>query len=156
MGCGCVCHWAPAWGRVACSPFQKTRGFYRFQKALLEVQVSEQAWCILLGPCQGPRHATFVPSPCRRACISQQTPGQQLRGWETACDTELPGAPNCRRAQWLRAVLESQQGRRKWEWKVEVRPWWGCPSPLAEGRCTRSMREPEKGSPGLCGEGSLM
>lgn len=36
---------------------------------------------------------------------------------------------------------------------MEVRPWLGCLSPLAGGRCTRSMRQPEKGSPGLHGEG---
>lgn len=128
--------------------FQQYRGFYRFWKALLEVPFSDRARWALLGSCQGPRHTTFVPGPLRSACISQRWPGRQLRGREAACDAKLPGAPSCKGAQGPRGAPASQQARRKGEWRVEVRPWVGCFSLLAGGRCTRSMREPEKGSLG--------
>lgn len=97
-----------------------------------------------------PRSQThhFCPLPLRRASISQRCPGQQLRGREAACDAELPGAPSCKGAQGPRGTPAREQGRKKGEWRVEVRPWLGCSSLLAGGRCTRSMREPEKGSLG--------
>lgn len=135
--------------RQSCSlSFQQYRGFYRFRKALLEVRFSDRAGWALLGSRQGLRHTTFVPGPLSRACISQWCPDQQLRGREAACGAELPGVPSCKGARGPKGALASQQGRRKVEWRVEVRPWLGCSSLLAGGRCTRSMREPEKGSLG--------
>lgn len=127
---------------------QQYREFYGFRKALLKMQLSDRARRGLLGSCQGPRHTTFVHGPLRRACISQRCPGQQLRGREAACHAKLLGAPSCKGAQGPRGAPARQQGRRKGEWRVEVRPWLGCSSLLAGGRCTRSMREPEKGSLG--------
>lgn len=128
--------------------FQQYGGFYRSRKALLKVQFSDRARWALLGSCQGPRHTTFVHGPLRRACVSHRCPSQQLRGREAACDAKLLGAPSCKRAQGPRGAPASQQGRGKGEWRVEVRPWLGCSSLLSGGRCTRSMREPEKGSLG--------
>lgn len=61
---------------------------------------------------------------------------------------EPPTAAELSSALRLREALRKQKSRRKGEWRVEVRPWLGCRSPLAGGRCTRSMREPEKGCPG--------
>lgn len=74
--------------------------------------------------------------------------GSSQRSWE-------PRAPE--KSDVRRGALEIQQSRRKWEQRVEVRPRLGCPSRLAGGRCTGSMRKPEKGSQIFVGgEGSSL
>lgn len=77
-----------------------------------------------------PQEGFVFRSSCRAGGSSQ-------RSWE-------PRAPE--KGGVRGGALEIQQSRGKRERRVEVRPRLGCPSRLAGGRCTGSMRKPEKGS----------
>lgn len=63
MGCGCVCHRAPACGRVARSPFRKMGGFYRFQKCCMKRRFWSEPGAFCWDPAKVPDMPLLSPVP---------------------------------------------------------------------------------------------
>jgi len=147
----CTCLWhgpsLPFW--------EKTGGFCTFRKALLEAQVLGQAWCVLLGPCQGHFCPWSLQEGLDFAAVSR--PAAARQGGSLRC--RAPGSPEL----YGSSAAKGSPGKPARQKKMGVEGGGQAleglsPSLLAGGRCTRSMGEPEKRSPGLRreGEGRLM
>lgn len=63
MGCGCVCHHAPACSRVAHSPFRKMGGFYRFQKHCMKCRFWREPGAFCWDPAKFPDTPFLSPVP---------------------------------------------------------------------------------------------